>query len=130
MTVSFHTSTTHNPLDTCSICLMPLEKKNVIFHDNQGEKHPIHKKCMEVWAKITPCCPSCKQPANLSSLLSWKERAIVTCQHSLYALTTKIQRIAQTERGLEVVTGGLLSLSSLASFFIWSKIVPGVKPSI
>ena len=76
MSISFQLSRPYPHLD-CGICKEPLIKEVVIHNDN-GEKHPLHEKCVREWMKINPSCPMCKVSIDPSSLFSWQDK-IVSC---------------------------------------------------
>lgn len=81
MLVGFHTV---NSNDNCGICLDSMENCNdVIAHDGvDGDKHPWHKECIKTWmfSSGNNKCTHCPSLTDVSSLLSWKEKAVVKLQ--------------------------------------------------
>jgi len=63
----------------CDICLVDFEENEsgVVAHSGNGDKHPIHKSCIKLWAAKQPICPTCKTPVNGNGLFTWSERSIV-----------------------------------------------------
>lgn len=49
--------------DNCPICLYPLKNEISIAHEGEGQKHPIHLKCAEVFANAMQNinCPHCRK---------------------------------------------------------------------
>lgn len=60
--------------DSCPICYDPLNTDSVVAHNNGGEKHPIHEKCIKQWMKFNQTCPCCKTPVDPESLKSLGEK--------------------------------------------------------
>lgn len=53
----------------CPICFLELGN-DAIIHQDGGEFHPIHRKCLEVWLKtlnenVSPTCPICRKDINV-----------------------------------------------------------------
>lgn len=74
--VSFYETKNCQVSDLCGICKDPLSTGTVIAHNNGGEKHPLHKRCLIDWSKFNPSCPCCRAPIDADSLLSWKDKFI------------------------------------------------------
>lgn len=66
MNVNFH-AYRPNLTENCSICIEPLESE-VVAHEGDGTKHPVHKECVKSWVKIHSSCPICKITVNPTSL--------------------------------------------------------------
>ena len=66
----------------CGICYKRLNKKDsgsVIVHEGEeGAKHPLHAKCMQMWIKQRPTCPYCEAQVDEWPLLSWKDKISLT----------------------------------------------------
>lgn len=79
--MSFH-SLPPNPTLDCGICLESLEQ-NVVAHEGEGNKHPLHKNCIKKWVQLhplNPTCPSCFANVNPNSLLSLREQMMNYCK--------------------------------------------------
>jgi hypothetical protein len=59
----------------CCVCLDPLED-NAVFHKGDGEKHPLHFRCLQIWLKTAFSCPACRVDLNIQSLFTWKRRVV------------------------------------------------------
>jgi len=63
----------------CSVCLSALGS-DAVAHQDGGEQHPIHRKCLEAWMTAQsqrnpiPSCPTCH--INLTSIESKKDSFI------------------------------------------------------
>ena len=64
----------NSPAGDCPVCFE--KPKDAIAHDNGGELHPICAKCLKVWALIHSTCPTCRQPIDLDSVSSFKEKVL------------------------------------------------------
>ena len=54
------------PKEKCGICLEKL-KENVWAH---GTHHLYHGRCLALWVKVKPSCPSCCDTIDATSLLA------------------------------------------------------------
>jgi len=71
-------------LSVLSICLSGADKKqNILGHEDGGDKHPVHEKCLKQWLKIFPSCPTCGTYVNINSVYSIKDRVIDEIKISL-----------------------------------------------
>jgi len=61
-----------SPSEHC-FCYDPLTS-DVVTH---GGQHPVHLKCLQTWAKVSPTCPTCRQEIDTSSILPYRERTIL-----------------------------------------------------
>lgn len=73
MSVSFHSFPTNAD---CGICLNSMVGEDSVAHSGDGEKHPLHKECLKVWMETKQECPFCQAQVDVSSITTWKERAI------------------------------------------------------
>ena len=80
MAVGFHII---NSSDNCPICFESMDNSDVVAHDGQGYKHPLHRKCLKNYIAIKNItkCISCQIPTDVSSLFSWKDKAIIELNH-------------------------------------------------
>ncbi|MBA3283972.1 MAG: hypothetical protein H0U27_02775, partial [Nitrosopumilus sp.] len=65
-----------NSSEPCFICFESLENSiDCVAHDNGGEKHPTHRKCIKAWIEASGDinCPACKIPTKMSNNFSKKE---------------------------------------------------------
>jgi hypothetical protein len=75
MIASFQASKPYPDLN-CGICRESLNQDVVVHDDNDGEKHPLHKKCALEWFKTSATCPFCRVNIEPSSLFSWKDKVV------------------------------------------------------
>ena len=80
MSATFYPISLLDPVIDCTICFDPLQD-NVVAHadkdaDSDETLHCFHTACIRRWAKERPTCPLCRKYISLSSLFSFKERAI------------------------------------------------------
>ena len=81
MKVGFHSI---HSVDSCGICWQPMNHSDVVAHNaldggysGDGEKHPVHRKCIKEWLKIQNQCPFCHVLLDENSIFSWKDRCII-----------------------------------------------------
>ncbi len=58
---------------TCASCWGDLREDNpndVVAHEGEGHKHPIHGKCIKIWADIQQTCPTCTKKIDTDLLQS------------------------------------------------------------
>lgn len=61
----------------CPICLISLERGNVVAHSVGGERHPLHATCLAQWLRTQSNCPVCRAVIDRDSLqLSLKDKVI------------------------------------------------------
>lgn len=105
--VSFSLIRPVHPEDRCGICLAPLRDEMAVAHPGEGQKHPVHRRCMQAWVRTNPQCPICKAGVDVLSLYvpqTWKEkmasRVMDICSHPqgrdlcAFVLTTGVLGIA------------------------------------
>ncbi len=63
-----------NNTDDCCRCNEPLNQGSVVAHSGTGNLHPIHLKCIEVWAETNLKCPSCNVPIDPNLPISWERK--------------------------------------------------------
>lgn len=97
--------------EPCSICFDPLDEE-AIAHGEENF-HPACKKCALAWFSIRPICPICRGSADISSVCSFSEKALLWLQD----VGNKAERGA--ERMVEA-RGGICSIFSAASLMLIS----------
>jgi hypothetical protein len=119
MIVSFQASKPYPDLN-CGICRESLNQDVVIHEDNDGEKHPLHKKCALEWLKTSATCPFCRVNIDPSSLFSWKDK-VVNCWNKYNNFNnSRANIIAGIVTG--IIFGLLLSIERLDSGEIVFKV--------
>lgn len=68
-------------LASCPLCLDFFSESNqeVVAHEGEGWKHPVHLRCVSEWLAQNPTCPSCRFPIISSPAIPLKERKITLC---------------------------------------------------
>lgn len=99
--------------EACWICLDSMnDGKEVVAHGGElGAKHRVHKSCIKEWVvkSGSHLCPNCKEPTQVSSLFSWRERHPKAIRSSLIGLAAGGVFLAVLK------AGGKPSLYSLAA---------------
>lgn len=68
--------------DICVICREQFSANELIAaHEGDGRKHPLHLACVKSQEAWRLRCPSCRQPTDPDSLISWQERSIHLIQN-------------------------------------------------
>ncbi|MBA3816293.1 MAG: hypothetical protein H0X29_07200 [Parachlamydiaceae bacterium] len=108
---------------TCPICMDPIkinDKSNknlmdVVAHDGNGQKHPLHLACAKEAAIFSKNCPVCKLEIDTDTLLNWKERlrSIIVKEHPRITAITKLLSIASVMDAIAI-----LPLHAFAAHFV------------
>lgn len=67
-----------NANDQCMICLDPFGKEAVVAHEQGGENHPVHLRCIRAWVRVQETCIHCKKHIDAHALhqpLTLREKA-------------------------------------------------------
>lgn len=115
--VSFHTIMPTD--DPCPICAVTMGDSGVAHDD----RHPMCKKCAQIWADTHDTCAFCRTPVNTASLFSCTQRCV-----------RQIKTISQTASQITLrvikVAGPLLIFSGIALAFILGPPAVGIASGI
>jgi hypothetical protein len=64
----------------CSVCLEGKLNDEIVYHQDGGEKHPVHKMCAKKWFLENENCPVCRVDVDTRDVLTLKERTIKVLQ--------------------------------------------------
>ncbi len=84
------------PDDQCSSCLASLKDGTpVVYHEEEGILHPIHKDCMRDWTIYKLTCPSCRKSIQFddSALYTLSERVKFVAQRVIKGSTPIIKDV-------------------------------------
>ena len=119
--------------ENCGICLEPLKEvdpttrlfNEVVGHEEGGELHPFHKKCLKLCIVKDLNCPACRQPIHPMPILSTKEKIV----HYANSFWSKFSLVAVLEEA-SVITAGIAAgvIPGLADLFWSNEILHGMSP--
>jgi hypothetical protein len=95
--------------DEHCFCYDPLTS-DVVTH---GGQHPVHLKCLQTWAKVSPTCPTCRQEIDTSSILPYRERTILWIKREFLGIGTSHLNDVLVFPG--ALWGGMASLAVTAT---------------
>lgn len=104
--VSFYSCNPDTSSD-CFVCFDVLQT-DVVCHTGDGYTHPVHRKCIQAWAKINQRCPVCTSSIELNSLLTSKERCIIL-------LTAAVGKVLEVGIGI-LASAAMLGVALLIIF--------------
>jgi hypothetical protein len=61
-----------NERDTCCICMLPFESKEIIKLMPCNKKHIFHKTCIDKWLSHNKNCPTCRKEINKRLIMKTK----------------------------------------------------------
>lgn len=132
--VSFYPFRDYKQQDRCYVCLDFLKNKEVVAHDQDGEKHPIHKDCIRDWfSKMQYAdyiCPFCKKIVNINTLntvFSLKEKTIIRLNSIKNNFTQYFNQTLFTIGTLSPLLSPLLYFSDLTISNIALQILSGLS---
>ncbi len=126
MVNAYHSHIPASPNDPCFICLDPLTETDVVAHEGEGHKHPVHKECIrEVFESY---CPVCKVDINKDSLYNFRERFYRNLRSSTtFALLGGAIEILNTHENSSPQTNLLQELTyfaGAATLWLSAKVMP------
>lgn len=119
MTVGFRSITTNQE---CSFCLDTQEGGKVAHYGRNGEKHPFHPECIEVWLSTHSTCPGCEIPLDNNNLISLKGKIIPLKDRMIQELKL-VAKDALTGVAVSAIAGVCVKSVSGITQMIDSKVI-------
>lgn len=96
---SYMSVTADQNLGDCPICLDSIANgESVVGHDHGGEKHPIHKKCVDDIARRAnrhaPRCPNCRAEFDANQVLNLREKHVTWFSAAMNNMVSSLESAA------------------------------------
>ncbi len=95
----------------CGICLNSLDSpdRQVVAHEGEGSRHPMHATCLQVWLRSGSTCPTCRVELNPSLFIPYSEQIQVLSQQFFNAANKEAQELAGV--GLGGIAAGAITFA-------------------